>query len=169
VRRFIYTAIDRFIVVLFVFLFSQLPLFMYDYEIRLSGHVSESKRFLNELQLNAQSADKTLTEYIQKFIQQRDSDFSSHGNLLKRTVDRHNDLSAALTALLNATIFTKPFLFVRHLQMDIFYETIKSFQAGFSFTIETIFYSLMGLLFGMWAANLLVSRKLKALQAKASQ
>lgn len=150
---------DRLIVVFTVFLAIQLPLFMHDYEMRLSGHVSEAKRFVDELQVDAQASQKTLSELIQKFVKQEDPDFSSHGMLLKRTVDRYNKLSGALNAIASAGIMTRPFVFMRYLQMDIFYETIKSFQLGFSLTIETMLYGFMGLLFGMWAAHLLLSRK----------
>jgi len=150
---------DRLIVVFTVFLAIQLPLFMHDYEIRLSGHVSEAKRFVDELQVNAKASQKTLSELIQKFEKQDDPDFSTHGMLLKRTVDRYNKLSAALSAITSASIVARPFVFTRYLQMDIFYETIKSFQPGFSLSLETMLYGFMGLLFGMWAAHLLLSRK----------
>lgn len=154
-RNFAYTLFDRLFIIMGVLIFSQFPLFMQQYEMRLSGHVAESARFIAELQVKASSAKKTLPEYIQKFLTQKDADFADHGRLLENTVDRHLVLAQAATSLEKASIMTKPFIFVSCLQLDVFQESLHGFAPGLSFTLETFIYAFMGLLLGTWCFRLL--------------
>ncbi|MDB6080905.1 MAG: hypothetical protein JWO53_177 [Chlamydiia bacterium] len=144
--RFFQGMADRIFTILTVLLFCQFPLFIQQYEIRLSGHVLESAKLIQELEKNASSTHKTLPQYIQKFLNNTDPDFQNEGKLLQRILIRYQTLRLSLEALQQATLFTKPFVFIRHLQIDIFTESIASFTPGLSITLESCIYGLVGLL-----------------------
>ena len=145
-KNLICTALDKIFTVFIVILFCQLPLFIEQYEMRLSGHVQESALLVKELERNAGVANKTLPEYIQKLLKNDDRDVLLAGQLLQNALARNKDLTYALTRLLNANPFTRPFVFLFHLQGDVVTETYQNFTFGLSLTLETVLYAAIGLL-----------------------
>jgi hypothetical protein len=61
------------------FVASQIPEFIQQYTQRLAGHVNELYRLLNQMRQVASYSNKTLDQYIQKFITSSDPDFARQG------------------------------------------------------------------------------------------
>lgn len=137
---------ERAFVVIVVLLFCQAPLFIQQYEMRLSGHVLELRRFVQSLEKSAAESKKSLPEYIRKFLGHKDRDIANQGKLLEGTVERYKEFDRACTTLQEASIWTRPFIFVRHLNSEVAKETAASFKPGLAMTMEALLYAIMGLL-----------------------
>lgn len=129
-------------------LFSQWPLYMQEYQQRLSGHVDELRYQLDALQKIAHQSDKTLQEYIAKFITSGDSDFAKQGAFIKAMQHRYTKLSDALHQLQDATVFSKPFLFLNHLDLEVGRAALYNFTPGLLLTLEGLCYIAAGMAIG---------------------
>ncbi len=141
---FVGKVLDRVCAVGGAFLFCQLPLLMHEYSMVLSGHLAESRRQINMLQHAASLTNKTLQEYIAKFLKQQDLDFVHQGQLMQSMQSRYDELSEAYTALTTSTVWTKPFVFIKNLDSDVFWDTMSNFTPGLTLTIESIVYAVIG-------------------------
>jgi len=139
---------DRLFAVVGVLVLCQFPLFIQQYEMRLSGHVAETARFVASIQQNAQASKKTLKEYVRKFVMQDDPDFARQGKLLEEVIGRHEELESDLQALQGASTITRPFVFFAHVKGDVLRETVQQFVPGLSFNVEAIVYGFIGLCLG---------------------
>lgn len=139
---------DRIFCLAGALLFAQFPQFFLQYLHQLSGHVSELAFQVHQLELSAKLSNKTLSQLIFKFLQNSDMDIVRQGDLMRSMVERYEAMSHAQTALQHASLFTKPFLFIRHVQAAIAQDTWHQFQLGFSFTIEGVLYALAGMVIG---------------------
>ena len=119
---------------------------MQQYEMRLSGHVEELTYFLHHVENSAAENHKTLTEYVSKFLEQKDIDFHNQGKLLQDTIEREASLKLALQKLQNASPLEKPFVFLKDIQQDILIQTVSGFTFGLNLTFETLAYAGIGLL-----------------------
>jgi DUF2937 family protein len=145
-NTFFYKMLDRSFAVFGAFAFSQMPAFMQQYTQILYGHVQECKRLQMALELHATVSNKTVSEYIQKFLIQQDPDFVHQGKLLLAIQERYSTLSAAYTHLNTAAIWKRPFVFFSELDMSIVHETMSQFTLSISFSLETIIFMLIGIL-----------------------
>lgn len=147
--------LDRIFVVFGALLFLQFPLFMHQYQQQLIGHVHELQWQIDAMQLNAEDSGKSIDEYIQKFIDHTDRDIFHQGAVMKRVYSRWKDLSESLARLQQASVFTKPYVFLRYLQWDIFASASNSFEPGLTFTFEGMLYILSGILCGFLLFSIL--------------
>lgn len=148
--NFVRNSIDRIGSILLVLLFCQFPLFIEQYEMRLSGHLQESSKLVRDLEKNAAATNKSLQGYIQKFLEQDDPDFVSSGETMQKSVKRYENLTKAFASLHEAGLFKRPFVFLAYLESDIFQESLHQFTPGFSVTLETLLYGIAG--FFIWMA-----------------
>lgn len=147
--RWMTSIIDRMLGVAGALLFTQIPLFFQQYLQRLAGHVSELELQLTLLKQTAAKSGKTLTAYIDKFLQQSDQDFVTQGEYLKGMVDRLGNLQQSYATLSEATVWTQPLEFLRFGDQEIFWSTIKQFEPGFSFSAESAVYAFIGMALGV--------------------
>jgi len=140
--------LDRIFAVVGALLCAQTPMFIQQYIHQLSGHVYELKYQLNTIEQTASSRGKTLPQYIQKFIDSSDYDFFSQGQIMQGMIERTNSLSQAFQEITSASVFSKPFVFIRHLDWDIVKDTYTHFQIGIPLTFEGLIYSLAGICIG---------------------
>lgn len=140
--------IDRVFALIGAFAFAQFPQFYSQYLHELDGHVKELVYQVNQLKQTMQISGKTLQELIAKFLQSTDSDVSKQGEFLNSMVSRLETLNASQVHLEEASVFTKPFLFIRETDVGIAVQTYKTFQFGFTFTWEGLIYALIGLIVG---------------------
>lgn len=140
--------IDRLFVLCGAIAFSQAPLFMQQYTSHLAGHTAELHFQVTALEKTAESSQKTLTEYIKKFSESQDSDFSRQGHFMQNLVDRWQLFHSAYTNLLTASVFSKPLYFIAQMNQEIAIATWNSYEFGLPFTIEGLFYAFIGMLFG---------------------
>lgn len=140
--------IDRVFAVAGAVLFAQFPQFYLQYFHEFKGHVAELKYQVSLIEHAALLSHKTLQEWVEKFTHSPDPDFSLQGQMLGGIINRLADFQHAETAMQTASIFAKPFLFLRYADKAILYDTAATFQFGISFTLETLVYSFLGLFSG---------------------
>src|SRR5437016_4244626 len=102
---------DRLFILIGAVLGSQFPEFMQQYTQRLSGHAAELSQLIAKLNEIARISNKTLDQYIYKFLSSSDPDFVNQGEFMNDVVHRWQDLNVSLQSLSEATIWTKPFYF----------------------------------------------------------
>jgi hypothetical protein len=141
--------IDRIFAVAGALAFSQIPLFMQQYQLHLSGHVAELQMQVQAMRNSAALTGKSLEQYIMKFLNSSDLDFKNQGDLMRAMIQRYENLAEGYNALQNATAYAKPFLFIQYFDRDIAQATWPAFQMGFSFNLEGAAYVLMGIVFGL--------------------
>lgn len=153
--------IDKIFSVSGLFIGSQLPVFMQQYQQRLSGHVNELNQITTQLQFLAAHSGKTLDQYVNKFLGSADPDFHSQGEFMQALVVRANELAQALQSLVQAPIWGRFYFFVKDLNHSIYQETWGSFSPGLNLTLEGFAYAGAGMLTG-WALYRLMRRFFKA-------
>jgi len=146
---------DRLFVVLGAFMGAQIPEFIQQYRQRLAGHVAELNRILDDLRQIAQHSNKTLGEYIGKFMSSSDPDFSQQGIFMQEMTMRWEKLNDALINLTNSSGFLRPYVFLRDLQVEIARSTLRDFQPGINVTVEGVCYTLLGAALGYGVYRLL--------------
>ena len=130
------------------FIFLQIPEFIFQYLLRLSGHIQELQLHIVSLTTIANSQQKSLQEYIAKFLKSSDADFSSQGNFMNALLQRADYLKLSLEKIENASLFLKPFVFIKNMDLSIANSTFKSFTFGLKFTTESLIYLFVGLFAG---------------------
>jgi hypothetical protein len=139
------------------FAFSQFPVFLQQYVHRLEGHISELKLQTSIMRKAATMSDKTLEQYVQKFISSQDPDFSRQGEIMQGMVTRLQDLSQGLYELQTSTGVLKPFIFLRTYNHEIAWTTLDQFQPGLVLNLEGIAYAFGGLLLGILIYNVVIA------------
>lgn len=134
---------------------SQAPVFMQAYTHQLSGHVAELQWQMDSMHRVAAQSGKSLDLFVQKFLNSTDIDFQLQGQLMRGTIERWQNYSEGLFALQHATVWTRPFVFIRHFEWNIAHSTYESFDIGLTLNIEGIVYALIGMLIGYLVAVLL--------------
>lgn len=155
---------DHFFTVLGALLFLQIPLFMHLYEQQLIGHVQELKWQRDDMEKSASENGKNLDQFIQKFVNSSDDDFSSEGQRMEKVKMRSEKLTLALNKLKGASPLFKPFIFFAYLEWDILISTFNSFTPGIVFNWEALIYLIMGMLFG-WLLFQMLFFSLKKIKA----
>lgn len=149
------TMLDRIFAVIFAITLMQCPLFMEQYSIRLSGHVNEVTYQVKEMEKVARGSGKTLDQYIEKFSTSHDGDFSQQGKLMEAMVSRRERLANALSAIMHANVFTRPFIFLFKSDWDIVHATANNYQIGLSLSLESAIYAFIGLVLGYYTYQFL--------------
>lgn len=139
---------DRLFSVGGAFIFWQIPLFMQQYQQHLSGRLAELSKYIEQMRHVASLSEKTLDQYVLKFLQSDDVDFSRQGQIIHEMVNRFKDLSESYHALTHATPLTHPWVFLSHMNFDIAKATFATFEWGIPLTTEGLFYALVGMTIG---------------------
>lgn len=144
--KWIIKMIDRLFAVLGAFAFAQFPQFYSQYLHELAGHVEELAYQVNLLKQSFPG--KPIQELITKFLQFSDTDVVKQGEFMKLMLERLEALKSSQMRLLDASVFTKPLLFIREADGGIALETYRRFQFGFTFSWEGLIWALVGLVVG---------------------
>ena len=142
--RFLGGLLDRIFAVAGALLFVQLPLFIQQYIQQLVGRTEELKLQLSALQQAAAVSQKTLAQYIQKFLASADADFAMQGEFMQSIVHRWERLSEALFSLQHCSSVEKPFIFFSVYSHQVASSTFHHFSPGLLFTLEGAAYALVG-------------------------
>ena len=151
------SLLDRLCIVVGAFIGSQIPQFMYQYSQRLGGHVGELQHLLHQMRQVASYSNKTLEQYIDKFLLSSDPDFFRQGEFLQGILVRWSELHQALMHLTQSSMWTRPYIFLKEIQSDIAHSTLASFQPGLNLSVEGFCYAGGGILIG-WAFYQMVSK-----------
>lgn len=138
--------LDRVLCVLGAVLFSQAPEFMQQYLQRLGGHLDEARRQLQQFQNAAKSSGISLDDLIHRTTTNAEPAVAKLGAVMTDNVDRVDTLAAAQAALLDASLWTRPFVFLQHLDPSIAHATWSVFKPAVPTTVEGLVYALLGML-----------------------
>lgn len=140
--------LDRFFALVGALAFAQIPQYYQQYILSLSGHIGELSYQVNSLNQIANQANKTLPQYIQKFLESSDNDFQAQGVWMQALVTRLEKFTNAFKDLQESSPFLRPFKLLWDLDLSVAKETCNHFTLGFVFNLETFFYLVVGLFFG---------------------
>lgn len=152
--------LDRAFAVVGALVGAQAPMFIQQYNQQLSGRVAELKLQIEAIINIAAQSQKSIRQFIQRFIDSGDPDFMRQGDLMLSMNERYEGLLNASHQLSSATVISKPFVFIREFNWEIARSTFADFQAGVPFTLEGFCYALVGVGFG-YGVFYLLTRFLK--------
>jgi hypothetical protein len=138
--------IDRILCVFGAVLFSQGPEFMQQYLQRLGGHLAEAQRQLAVFQSTAAQAGTSLEQFIRQTGANSDPAVARLGGVMTDTMERAGSLLIAHSALLQAALWERPIVFLRHLDLEIARATAAIYKPAVPTTLEGLVYSLAGML-----------------------
>lgn len=129
---------------------AQFPAFLNSYTQRLGGHVDEARINVAGWQ---HIADKTtggnLADLISIYQNTDHQAVIEAGNKAAADVARFQGLEHALKDLLNANAFERAYTFLKHVDTDIAYNTLKHYTPNIPTDAEGLVYAGVGLLLGM--------------------
>ena len=122
--------IDRMVCVVGAVLFSQLPEFIQQYLQRLGGHLDEARRQLEQFQAVAAKSGLTFHQLVANSLASTEPTVARLGGVMRDTADRVDALAAADAAIRHASMFTRPLVFLRHIDLSDRACDLDDFQAG---------------------------------------
>ena len=137
--------LDRLLCVLGAVFLSQAPEFMQQYLQRLGGHLDEARRQLERLGATAQQSGLTLDQLSAHAAASADPAVVRLGGVVRDTAARVDVLSGAESALRHASLFSRPFVFFRHLDPSIASATWSAFRPAVPTTLEGMAYAIVGM------------------------
>ena len=139
-------ALDRLLCVLGAVLFSQIPEFMQQYLQRLGGHLDEARRQLANFTRTAAQSGLSLDQLIHQTSANSDPAVAKLGAVMGESATRVETLEAARSALLDAHVWSRPFVFLQHIDRQIASGTWQDFKPAMPTTVEGLVYALFGML-----------------------
>lgn len=139
---------DRLFAVIGAIIFAQAPLFMQQYMQQVTGRGEELYQQVKAMKEAARFSGKSLDQLISKFLSSSDIDFVHQGELMQALVQRWQTLESALQSWQSSNFLEKPFVFLRHLDREVFSSTFKSFTMGLPLNLEGAVYAMIGTVAG---------------------
>ena len=138
-------VLDRVLCVLGTVAFSQIPEFMQQYLQRLGGHLDEARRQLAQFRQAAEQSGLTLDRLITQTGANADPAVAKLGGVMTDAVARVEELQAAQTAIQSASLWERPFVFLRNLDTEIVRATSEIFKPAVPTTVEGLVYAVVGM------------------------
>lgn len=138
------SLVDRILCVVGAVLFAQAPEFMQQYLQRLGGHLAEARRQLAQFEEIARQAGKSVQELATQYAANADPAVVSMGKLVNDSELRVSALGAAEAAIRDASVWSRPFVFLRQLDWEIARGTGSIYKPAVPTTIEGLLYGLIG-------------------------
>lgn len=138
------SLVDRVLCVVGAVFFSQAPEFMQQYLQRLGGHLAEARRQFAQFEEIARQVGKTVKELAAQYAANADPAVVSMGRLVGETESRVSTLASAEAALRDASVWERPFVFLRQLDWEIARGTSSVFKPAVPTTLEGMLYALIG-------------------------
>jgi Protein of unknown function (DUF2937) len=138
--------LDRILCVAGAVLFSQAPEFMQQYLQRLEGHLDEARLTLGRFSEAAAQSGMTLAQLIAGAGQNPSPAMQRIGGVVQGAADRVDQLAAADAALRGASVWTRPFVFARHLDWGIARATWSIYRPAVPTTAEGFLYAGLGII-----------------------
>ena len=169
------SLLDRVLCVLGAVGLSQAPEFFQQYLQRLGGHLDEARRLLSNYETLARQSGITVRELIEVNRAQADQRIVKQGDILADLVTRVESLAAAETALREASVWDRPFVFLAHVDSSIAARTWEVFKPAVPVTAEGFVYAAVGMVLALalyqfavaWPARVLIARCKKSQPAAA--
>lgn len=141
--------LDRVLCVLGAAGLSQAPEFFQQYLQRLGGHLDEARRQLAQFEAVARQSGITLQQLIDTTQAQQPAAVAKLGGVIAENQQRVESLAAAESALREANLFERPFVFLRHVDWDIAARTWEVFKPAVPVTIEGLVYAGAGMVLAL--------------------
>ncbi|MDF3056294.1 MAG: hypothetical protein K0R17_509 [Rariglobus sp.] len=140
--------LDRVLCLLGAVAFCQLPEFIQQYLQRLGGHLDEARHQLAVFETTAASPpfNLTLPQYIERTSANSDRAVAQLGPIMQNSLDRVNELASAESALRNASIWERPFVFFANLDRSIASATLDVYKPAVPTTTEGLLYAAAGMI-----------------------
>lgn len=138
--------IDRLLCVLGAVVFAQLPEFIQQYLQRLGGRLDEARRQLAQFADIAAQSKLTLADFIERTRLNTDASVARLADVMRDTVARVDTLTAADTAIRDAALWEKPFVFFAHLDPSIARATLSIYKPAVPTTVEGLIYAILGVI-----------------------
>jgi hypothetical protein len=138
-------VLDRVLCVLGTIAFSQIPEFMQQYLQRLGGHLDEARRQLSQFHNAAEQSGITLERLIAQTGSNADAAVAKLGGVMSGAVARVDELSAAQSAIQSASLWERPFVFMRNMDPQIARATWQIFKPAIPTTVEGLVYAAAGM------------------------
>lgn len=138
--------LDRVLCVLGAIAFCQLPEFIQQYLQRLGGRLDEARLQLAKFEEIARQSNLALPQFIERTAANADAAVAKLGGVMQDTLDRVTELSSAETALRDASLWEKPFVFFAHLDPSIARATLEIYRPAVPTTAEGAIYALSGII-----------------------
>jgi hypothetical protein len=138
--------LERALCVIGALAFSQLPEFFQQYLQRLGGHLDEARRQLEQFRDTAAHSGLTLDQLIDQTNAAREPVVAGLGKVMADTELRVQVLSASEAAIRDASVWTRPFVFLRHCDPRIAHATWLAFKPAVPTTAEGALYAGAGML-----------------------
>jgi hypothetical protein len=161
--------LDRILCVVGAVLFSQLPEFMQQYLQRLEGHLDEARLVVARFKDAAAQSGMSLDQLVAGAARNPDPSTGRLGGVVQLAVARVDELNAADMALRNASVWSRPFVFLAHMDRGIARATLAIYRPAVPTTVEGFLYAGLGIIFILLVYNLAIrgpiSRHLRKRQA----
>lgn len=148
--------LDRVLCVAGAVLFSQLPEFMQQYLQRLEGHLDEAKLAVSRFKDAAAQSGMSLDQLVASSSQNPDPSMGRLGAVVGQAIARVDALEAADRALRQASAWTRPFIFLEHVEGGIAKATLSIYRPAVPTTAEGLAYAGFGIVFALALYHLAV-------------
>jgi len=138
------SLVDRILCVVGAVFFAQTPEFMQQYLQRIGGHLAEARRQLAQFEGIARQTGKTVQELAVQYSANADPAVVSMGKLVNDSELRVSTLASAEAAIRDASVWERPFVFLRQLDWEIARGTGSVYKPAVPTTIEGLLYGLIG-------------------------
>jgi hypothetical protein len=140
------TLLDRVLCVAGAVLFSQFPEFMQQYLQRLEGHLDEAKLAVERFKDAARQSGMSLDQLVTGASQNPDPAMGRLGGVVRAAVARVDELGAADAALRGASVWSRPFVFLSHVDWGIARATLSIYRPAVPTTAEGALYACVGII-----------------------
>jgi len=148
--RFVDSVADRIVAILGAVALSEFPAYINNYVQRLGGHVDEAALNVRQWQLIAdRTTDGSLSRLVQTYESSRVPAVVEAGEKAANDIARLEYLNASLDSITHASVWEKPFVFFRHLDLDIAHQAVEAYVPNIPTNAEGLVYAGVGLLVGM--------------------
>ena len=143
------SLLDRIVAVLGAVGGSQFPGYIQHYTQRLGGHVAEADQNIAGWQKIANDATNGDIPGLAGFyLRSTDPEVIAAGSKCAADLARAAELRGALDALQDASVWGRPFAFMRHVDPEIADATLQSFSPNVPLDPEGLVYAALGLALG---------------------
>lgn len=140
------SLLDRILCVAGAVAFSQAPEFMQQYLQRLGGHLDEARRQLNQFKSAAVQSGLSLDQLIAQTNANANPAVAKLGGVMTGAITRVDELAAAQAAIAQAPPWSRPFVFLHHLDTEIARGTWDAFKPAVPTTLEGLAYAAIGMI-----------------------
>ncbi len=143
---------DRLVCVLGAVVCAQAPEFFQQYLQRLGGHLDEARLQLAAFERAALAAGKPWGQFVADTLGNPDAGLAKLGANMRDTAARVDELATAQAALLEASVWSRPWAFFTHLDVGIARAASAIFRPAVPATFEGAVYAALGVAvaFGLW-------------------